>query len=96
MNSFSGVERALTAERERQVALVEAGGAVEQCTMTFDAATSTVRPAATTTAPSSVGTIAAKPSAVGTVGAAPVGKTPRGSANVARSRPLGPTNTSGL
>ncbi len=44
MNSFSGVERALTAERERQVALVEAGGAVEQCTMTFDAATSTVRP----------------------------------------------------
>jgi aspartyl-tRNA(Asn)/glutamyl-tRNA(Gln) amidotransferase subunit B len=44
MNSFSGVERALTFERERQVALVESGGAVEQRTMTFDAAKGEVRP----------------------------------------------------
>ncbi len=43
MNSFSGVERALTVERERQVALVESGGAVEQRTMTFDAARNEVR-----------------------------------------------------
>ncbi len=43
MNSFSGVERALTVERERQVALVESGGTVEQRTMTFDAAKGEVR-----------------------------------------------------
>ncbi len=43
MNSFSGVERALTVERERQVALVESGGKVEQRTMTFDAAKGEVR-----------------------------------------------------
>ncbi len=44
MNSFSGVERALTFERERQVALVQSGGRVEQRTMTFDAAKGEVRP----------------------------------------------------
>ena len=44
MNSFSGVERALTFERGRQIALVEGGGAVEQRTMTFDAAKGEVRP----------------------------------------------------
>jgi len=44
MNSFSGVERALGFERERQVALVEGGGAVVQTTMTFDAAKGEVRP----------------------------------------------------
>ncbi len=44
MNSFSGVERALTVERERQVALLEAGGAVVQTTLTFDAAKGEVRP----------------------------------------------------
>jgi aspartyl-tRNA(Asn)/glutamyl-tRNA(Gln) amidotransferase subunit B len=43
MNSFSGVERALTVERARQVALVESGGAVEQHSMTFDAARGEVR-----------------------------------------------------
>ncbi len=44
MNSFSGVERALTVERERQLKLVESGGVVEQRTMTFDAAKGEVRP----------------------------------------------------
>jgi aspartyl-tRNA(Asn)/glutamyl-tRNA(Gln) amidotransferase subunit B len=43
MNSFSGVERALAVERERQVRLVEGGGVVEQRTMTFDAAKGEVR-----------------------------------------------------
>jgi aspartyl-tRNA(Asn)/glutamyl-tRNA(Gln) amidotransferase subunit B len=43
MNSFSGVERALTVERERQVALVESGGKVVQATLTFDAAKGEVR-----------------------------------------------------
>ena len=44
MNSFSGVERALHFERERQIALIEGGGAVEQRTMAFDAAKGEVRP----------------------------------------------------
>ncbi|MFI5213773.1 MAG: Asp-tRNA(Asn)/Glu-tRNA(Gln) amidotransferase subunit GatB, partial [Gemmatimonadales bacterium] len=43
MNSFSGVERALTFERERQVRLIESGGKVVQHTMTFDAATGEVK-----------------------------------------------------
>jgi aspartyl-tRNA(Asn)/glutamyl-tRNA(Gln) amidotransferase subunit B len=43
MNSFSGVERALAFERQRQVALVESGGTVVQHTMTFDAAKGEVR-----------------------------------------------------
>jgi aspartyl-tRNA(Asn)/glutamyl-tRNA(Gln) amidotransferase subunit B len=44
MNSFANVERALTVERDRQVALLEAGGRVEQVTMLFNAATGEVRP----------------------------------------------------
>ena len=44
MNSFANVERALTAERERQVALLESGGRVEQVTLLFNAATGAVRP----------------------------------------------------
>ncbi len=44
MNSFANVERALTAERERQVALLEAGGTVEQVTLLFNAATGAVKP----------------------------------------------------
>ncbi len=44
VNSFSNVERALAFEQGRQVALIEGGGAVEQRTMTFDAATGEVRP----------------------------------------------------
>jgi len=44
MNSFANVERALTAERARQVALLESGGRVEQVTLLFNAATGTVRP----------------------------------------------------
>jgi len=44
MNSFANVERALTAERERQIALVESGGAVEHATLLFNAGSGTVRP----------------------------------------------------
>jgi aspartyl-tRNA(Asn)/glutamyl-tRNA(Gln) amidotransferase subunit B len=44
MNSFSGVERALQIERERQVGLLEGGGTVVQRTMTYDAAAGVVRP----------------------------------------------------
>ncbi len=44
MNSFANVERALQVERERQIALVESGGRVEQVTMLFNAATAEVRP----------------------------------------------------
>ena len=44
MNSFSGVERALGIERERQIALIESGGRVVQTTMTFDAVRGDVRP----------------------------------------------------
>ncbi|HWO87517.1 MAG TPA: Asp-tRNA(Asn)/Glu-tRNA(Gln) amidotransferase subunit GatB [Gemmatimonadales bacterium] len=44
MNSFSGVERALTIERDRQVRVLESGGVVEQRTMTYDAARGEVRP----------------------------------------------------
>jgi len=44
MNSFSGVERALTAERERQIAATERGEEVVQTTMLFDAASGEVRP----------------------------------------------------
>lgn len=43
MNSFANVERALTAERERQIALLEAGESVAQVTLTFNAATGQVR-----------------------------------------------------
>ena len=45
MNSFSGVERALAAEYDRQCALIDAGGRVEQQTMLWDGARGEVRPA---------------------------------------------------
>jgi aspartyl-tRNA(Asn)/glutamyl-tRNA(Gln) amidotransferase subunit B len=44
MNSFANVERALEAERARQVALVESGQPVEQVTLLFNAATGQVKP----------------------------------------------------
>ena len=44
MNSFANVERALEAERERQIALIENGGRVEQVSLLFNAATGQVRP----------------------------------------------------
>lgn len=44
MNSFANVERALLAERERQVAILESGGTVSQVTLTFNAATGAVKP----------------------------------------------------
>ena len=44
MNSFANVERALTAERNRQVALLEGGSPVRQVTLLFDAATGSVHP----------------------------------------------------
>ncbi len=44
MNSFANVERALAAEYERQVALLESGGKVEQVSLIFNAANGTVRP----------------------------------------------------
>jgi aspartyl-tRNA(Asn)/glutamyl-tRNA(Gln) amidotransferase subunit B len=44
MNSFANVERALLVERDRQIALIEAGGRVEQVTMLFNAGTGTVKP----------------------------------------------------
>jgi aspartyl-tRNA(Asn)/glutamyl-tRNA(Gln) amidotransferase subunit B len=45
MNSFSGVERALEAEFDRQVKILERGGRVEQQTMLWDGARGAVRPA---------------------------------------------------
>jgi aspartyl-tRNA(Asn)/glutamyl-tRNA(Gln) amidotransferase subunit B len=44
MNSFANVERALVIERDRQIALVESGGQVEQVTMLFNAVADEVRP----------------------------------------------------
>jgi len=44
MNSFSGVERALSFERDRQITAAERGEAVVQATMLFDAASGEVRP----------------------------------------------------
>jgi aspartyl-tRNA(Asn)/glutamyl-tRNA(Gln) amidotransferase subunit B len=44
MNSFANAERALEAERERQLGLLARGATVEQVTLLFDAATGTVRP----------------------------------------------------
>ena len=43
MNSFANVERALLVERDRQIAIVEAGGRVEQVTLLFNAGTGEVR-----------------------------------------------------
>ncbi|HEY3133580.1 MAG TPA: Asp-tRNA(Asn)/Glu-tRNA(Gln) amidotransferase subunit GatB [Gemmatimonadaceae bacterium] len=47
MNSFSAVERALEAEYQRQCALLDSGGRVEQQTLLWDAARETVRPSRT-------------------------------------------------
>jgi aspartyl-tRNA(Asn)/glutamyl-tRNA(Gln) amidotransferase subunit B len=47
MNSFSGVERALEVEWTRQVALLEAGGTVQQQTMLWDGGAGAVRPSRT-------------------------------------------------
>src|SRR6185312_2318004 len=44
MNSFANVERALEAERVRQIALVESGHRVEQVTLLFNAGTGQVKP----------------------------------------------------
>jgi aspartyl-tRNA(Asn)/glutamyl-tRNA(Gln) amidotransferase subunit B len=44
LNSFSGVERALGFERDRQIAATERGEAIEQRTMLFDATSGEVRP----------------------------------------------------
>ncbi len=44
INSFAFVEKALTLERDRQIALVESGGTVVQQTMLYDAKESRVRP----------------------------------------------------
>ena len=44
MNSFANVERALEAERIRQVGLVEGGHRVEQVTLLFNAGTGQVKP----------------------------------------------------
>jgi aspartyl-tRNA(Asn)/glutamyl-tRNA(Gln) amidotransferase subunit B len=44
MNSFANVERALEAERARQIELLESGGRVEQVTLLFNAATGKVKP----------------------------------------------------
>ncbi|HEX9756030.1 MAG TPA: Asp-tRNA(Asn)/Glu-tRNA(Gln) amidotransferase subunit GatB [Gemmatimonadales bacterium] len=44
INSFANVERALEAEGRRQTAVLEAGGAIEQVTLLFNAATGAVRP----------------------------------------------------
>ena len=47
MNSFSAVERALDAEFERQCALIDSGGKVEQQTLLWDGAREVVRPSRT-------------------------------------------------
>ncbi|MEP7327474.1 MAG: Asp-tRNA(Asn)/Glu-tRNA(Gln) amidotransferase subunit GatB [Gemmatimonadota bacterium] len=44
MNSFANVERALEAEYQRQVGLVDVGKPVQQVTLLFNAATGTVKP----------------------------------------------------
>jgi aspartyl-tRNA(Asn)/glutamyl-tRNA(Gln) amidotransferase subunit B len=44
MNSFANVERALEAERARQISLVESGQKVEQVTLLFNAGTGQVKP----------------------------------------------------
>ena len=44
VNSFANVEKALEAERERQIALIESGGQVSQVSLLFNAATGQVRP----------------------------------------------------
>jgi len=44
LNSFANVERALHAERDRQIALLESGGRVTQMTLLFHATTGQVKP----------------------------------------------------
>jgi len=44
LNSFANVERALETERARQQAVLDAGGMVEQVSLTFSAATGQTRP----------------------------------------------------
>ncbi|PYP73225.1 MAG: Asp-tRNA(Asn)/Glu-tRNA(Gln) amidotransferase GatCAB subunit B [Gemmatimonadetes bacterium] len=44
INSFTYVEKALAAERDRQIAALEAGGTIAQQTMLYDAKENTVRP----------------------------------------------------
>src|SRR5213596_2373242 len=44
INSFAYVEKALTVERDRQIGILEAGGAVEQQTLLYDSRTNAVRP----------------------------------------------------
>ena len=44
INAFSFVEKALSVERDRQIALVESGGAVTQQTMLYDSKENSVRP----------------------------------------------------
>jgi aspartyl-tRNA(Asn)/glutamyl-tRNA(Gln) amidotransferase subunit B len=44
LNSFANVERALYAERDRQIALLESGARVVQMTLLFNAATGQVKP----------------------------------------------------
>jgi aspartyl-tRNA(Asn)/glutamyl-tRNA(Gln) amidotransferase subunit B len=44
INAFSFVEKALSVERDRQIALVESGGTVTQQTMLYDSKENTVRP----------------------------------------------------
>jgi aspartyl-tRNA(Asn)/glutamyl-tRNA(Gln) amidotransferase subunit B len=44
INAFSFVEKALTVERDRQIALVESAGSVTQQTMLYDSKENTVRP----------------------------------------------------
>ena len=47
MNSFSAVERALEVEYQRQIAIIDSGGHVEQQTLLWDAGRETVRPSRT-------------------------------------------------
>jgi aspartyl-tRNA(Asn)/glutamyl-tRNA(Gln) amidotransferase subunit B len=44
INSFAFVEKALAVERDRQIAVLESGGSIDQQTMLFDARANTVRP----------------------------------------------------
>jgi len=44
INSFAYVEKALTVERDRQIAVLDAGGKVEQQTLLYEAKTNAVRP----------------------------------------------------
>src|SRR5690242_16104658 len=44
INSFAYVEKALTVERDRQIAVLEAGGTITQQTMLYDSKSNAVRP----------------------------------------------------